>query len=198
MTTVASVVAVVVGVAMGAALVAGCGLEPANGYLQSPDGSLSLRHPREWTEVEVVPLGLEWLAAVDGASTPSGEHQRDFVQDAPFLLAQVVPLNSEFRADASLAQLRTFALPDQRDPAAEPDGVRVLFHDEIVDERGFEGHHIRFEVRSESGTAIAEHLAVYDPGRTRIQRIRVACSVACFEANTAAIEDVFASVRFRE
>ena len=35
-------------------------------------------------------------------------------------------------------------------------------------------------------TAIAEHLAVLDPDRTRIQRIRVACSTSvCFEANSA-------------
>ena len=181
-----------------ALLAAACGLEQSHGYVQSDDGSLSLRHPRGWSEVEVAPSGLEWLAAVDAADEPSGQHQTDFVQDAPFLLAQVVPLGAEFRAEVSLATLRTLALQDRRDPAAEQPGIRVLFHDEIVDDRGFEGHHIRFEVDLDDGTAVAEHMAVFDPTRTRIQRVRVACSTACFAANQEAIDDVFASVRFRE
>ena len=103
------------------------------------------------------------------------------------------------RDEISLEYLRTLALDDRRDPTAGDDpAIRLLFHDEIVDEHGFEGHHLRFEVDFPDGTAVTEHLAVLDPARTRVQHLRVACSSACFEVNTAQIDELFDSVRFRE
>lgn len=177
---------------------AACGLEPSHGYVQSADGSLSFRHPRHWSEVDLDPTGLEWVVAIDGSAAPTPDRFADLVRDAPLLLAQVLPLEVELKERASLASLRTLALGDQRDPTEDDPAFRVLFHDEIVDEHGFEGHHLRFEVDLETGTAVAEHLAVFDPDRNRVEHVRVICSQACFEANQASIEDVFASVRFRE
>lgn len=175
-----------------------CGFEQSHEYVQSPDGSLSFRHPRQWNQVDLAPVGLDWLVALDGSADPSPERSSDFFQDAPFLLAQVMPLEPEVREQASLASLRVLALQDGRDPTAGDPTIRILFHDEIVDEHGFEGHHLRFEVDLEGGTAIAEHMAVFDPARNRVEHIRVACSLDCFEANAGSIDDVFASVRFRE
>lgn len=175
-----------------------CGLEQSHGYVQSADGSLSFRHPREWSEVDVDPTGFEWLVAIDGSAAPNTERFQDPVQDDPTLVAEVVPLEKAQRAQLSLASLRRLALPDRRDPTADDPAIRVLFHDEVVDDQGFEGHHIRFEIDLDNGTAVTEHLAVFDPGRERVEHLRVTCSDACFAANKASIEDVFESVRFRE
>lgn len=182
-----------------AAFVCGCGLEQRHGYVQSSDGSLSLRHPRQWAEVDLVPAGVEWVVGVDGAADPSATHAVDLVQDAPFVVAQVVPMDADMHDRWSLEVLRALATHDRRDPTTgdDPD-MRLLFHRQIVDEHGFEGHHLRFEVDLPSGTATVEHLAVFDRERTRIHRLRVTCSAECFEANEAAIEDIFDSVRFRE
>lgn len=175
-----------------------CGLEQSHGYVQSADGSLSFRHPPHWEEVEVERVGIEWAAGLDGAESPSSDHGGDDVQEAPFLVAQVLPLTGEHQDRISLARLRQMAMVDGRDPTADAADIRLVFHDQIVDEHGFEGHHLRFEIESENGTATAEHLAVLDPARNRVERVRVACSSVCFEANLSAIEDVFASVRFRK
>jgi hypothetical protein len=191
------VTALVAGASTGIGLAA-CGLEQTHGYVQSADGSLSFRHPRHWNEVDVDPTGFEWLVVIDASAAPSVERFADPVQDDPMLVAEVMPLEKAQRAQLSLASLRRLALPDRRDPTTDDPAIRVLFHDEVVDDQGFEGHHIRFEVELDNGTAVTEHLAVFDPGRERVEHLRVTCSETCFTANEASIEDVFESVRFRE
>ncbi|MEM9566129.1 MAG: hypothetical protein AAGA93_26145 [Actinomycetota bacterium] len=185
-------------VAVVAMLAAGCGIEQSHSYIQSNDGSLSFRHPPDWAEVDVQALGLEWVTGIDASGSPSGEHATTFVQAQPFVVAQVLPLDQERHDQASRSVLRTLAIADGRDPIAGDDPtIRILFYEDVLDDRGFEGHHVRFEIDIDGDTAIAEHLAVLDPDRTRIQRLRVACTTVCFEANSAAIEDIFDSVRFR-
>ena len=180
------------------ALTSGCGLEQQHGYVQSDDGSLSFRHPIEWSEVEVEPASTEWVAAIDGSDRPSEENLDTFLLDQPFVVAQVYPLDQDSRDGATLSALRLLALADRRDPAAGDDPrIRLRFHDNVVDDQGFEGHHIRFEVDLDKGTAIEEQFAVFDPERTRIHQVRVACSLACFEANADYIDELFESLRLR-
>ena len=125
-------------------------------------------------------------------------HRTTIVLDAPFVVAHVYPLEESARDTLSLRALRLLALTDRRDPAAgdDPD-IRIRFHDAIVDEYGFEGHHMRFEIDLETGTAVEEHFAVFDPVRSRIQQVLVVCSLACFDANGNEIDDLFASLRLR-
>ena len=66
-----------------------------------------------------------------------------------------------------------------------------------LQEHGFEGHHMRFEVASDEGATIEEHLAVFAPDRGSIHHLWVVCSTTCFNANTGHIDDVFASVELR-
>lgn len=181
-----------------AALLSACSLEQAHGYVQSSDESLTFRYPADWEEVDVQPLGLEWVTGIDGAVPPSSTNAEDFVQQQPFVVAQVLPLDQTRHDQASKSVLRTLALSDGRDPIAGDDPtIRVLFYEDVLDDRGFEGHRVRFEVDLANGTAIAEQLAVFDPERTKIHRIRVACSDVCFQANAIDIDDIFDSVRFR-
>jgi hypothetical protein len=181
------------------ALASGCGLEQQHGYVQSDDGSLSFRYPVEWSEVELDPVASEWVTGIDASSQPSDGNRNTFQLDQPFVVAQVYPLDEAYRDGTTLASLRLLALADQRDPAAGDDpSIRVRFHNQIVDEEGFEGHHIRFEIDVGDGTAVEEQIAVFDPARTRIHRVRVACSLDCFEANTDHIDEVFDSLRLRQ
>jgi hypothetical protein len=179
-------------------VVAACSIEQDHGYVQSADQSLSFRHPADWEAVDVDPISAEWVVGIDASAQPTEDNQAQFVLDSPFVLAQVYPLEATARDTISLASLRLLALTDQRDPLSGDDpSIRLLFHESFIDGSGFEGHHMRFEVDVEDGTAVHEQLAVFDPARTRIQRIRVACSVACFDANSSEIEALFDSVRLR-
>ena len=135
------------------------------------------------------------MAAIDGSDRPSEENLDTFLLDQPFVVAQVYPLDQDSRDGATLSALRLLALADRRDPAAGDDPrIRLRFHDNVVDDQGFEGHHIRFEVDLDKGTAIEEQFAVFDPERTRIHQVRVACSLACFEANADYIDELFESL----
>jgi hypothetical protein len=166
---------------------AGCSLEQEHGYVQSSDQSLSFRHPAEWEPVDLDPVSAEWVAGIDASAEPSGANLDDFVLDAPFVVAQVYPLEPSTRDTVTLQSLRLLALADRRDPVAGDDpSIRLVFHDSFVDDNGFEGHHMRFEVDLESGTAVQEQLAVFDPERTRVQRVRV-----------AEIDAIFDSIRLR-
>ncbi len=182
--------------ALVAPLVSGCSLEPQNGYVESADGSLSFRYPAQWHDVEIAPVKTEWVVAVDAADQPAKEHLAAFVVDDPFVVAQVYGLTTADRDIASLRSLRKMALTDGRDPtdAGDPT-IRLLFHDAYLDDNGFEGHHLRFEVDLPNGTAVEEQFAAYDLDRKQIHRVRVACSLSCFEANSGAIEELFDSVR---
>lgn len=175
-----------------------CSFKQQYGYVQSGDQSLSFRHPVEWVPVDVDPTSSEWVAGVDASAQPAEGNQNEFILDAPFVLAQVYPLEAATRDSATLAALRSLGLTNQRDPlAGEDPSVRVVFHEPFNDPNGFEGHHMRLEVDLEDGTAVHEQIAVFDPERTRIQRVRVACSLDCFEGHASEIDALFDSVRLR-
>lgn len=175
-----------------------CGLEPQYGYVQSSDGTMSFRHPRSWTQVELDPEDTDWVIGIDASSTPSRTNQHSMHLDAPFTVAQVAPLTRQEHETLTLASLRTLALADRRDPLAGDDpSIRVEFHERVTDENGFQGHHMRFEVDLDGGTVTEQHYAVFDPTRARVHRLRVVCSSACFEANTADIEAMFDSMVLR-
>lgn len=175
-----------------------CSLGQQHGYAQSSDGSLSFRYPPDWEEVDIEPVTVEWVIGLDASPQPSAGNQADYVVGQPFVVAQVLPLEPSVRDQATVSRLRTLALEDRRDPAAgdDPD-IRIVFVEDYLDERGFQGQHMRFEVDLETGTAMAEHLAVFDPERNRVQRVRVACSIECFTTNEGVIEEIFDSVRLR-
>ncbi len=179
-----------------ALLASGCALHTEHGYVTSPDGSLSFRHPREWAQVKLEPLSTEWVTGVDAADQADPAHVGTFVLDRPFVVAQEYKLSATSHDKVALSALRTLALPDRRDPTAGDDpAIRLLAADPFLDQRGFEGQTLRFEVDLPEGTAVAQQLAVLDPARKRVQRVRVACSQACFDANREAIDALFASVR---
>lgn len=177
---------------------AACSVSQQHGYVQSADGSLSFRHPPEWENVDLVPVTAEWIAGIDASSEPNRGNVTALVLKAPFVLAEVYPLEGSARDSISLQSLRELALNNGVDPTADDDPtLRLLFHNTIVDENGFEGHHMRFEVDVDGGTAIEEQLAVFDVERRRVHRVRVACSIDCFEANDNDIDDLFDSIRLR-
>lgn len=179
-------------------VVAACSVGQQNGYVQSSDGSLSFRHPVSWEDVELTPITTEWVTGIDAASAPSDSNLAVLVLDAPFVLAEVYPLEGTSRDVISLRSLRELALASGIDPTSGEDPeIRMLFHDTIVDEYGFEGHHMRFEINVEDGIAVEEQLAVFDPDRNRIHRVRVTCSTVCFDANLAVIDELFDSIRLR-
>ncbi|MEM7273542.1 MAG: hypothetical protein AAF547_10715 [Actinomycetota bacterium] len=183
---------------LGAMIIGGCSFEQEFGYVQSADGTLSFRYPADWTDVQLDPVASEWVAGIDGAAVPSADNAETLVLDNPFVVAQVLALEPQLRDQATLGQLRQLALTDQRDPLTDDPTIRVRFHQTLVDEVGFEGHHIRFELDLEGQTIVEEHLAVFDPERTTVQRVRVACSMTCFDENTDSIEEIFRSIAFRE
>lgn len=187
------------GVLMMLSLVAAaCSVEQQHGYVQSSDGSLSFRHPVAWEDVELTPITTEWVTGLDAGSAPSDSNLAQLVLDAPFVLAEVYPLEGTSRDAISLSSLRELALASGVDPTSGRDPeIQMLFHNTIVDEYGFEGHHMRFEINVEDGTAVEEQLAVFDPNRDRIHRVRVTCSTACFDANLVVIDELFDSIRLR-
>lgn len=170
-------------------------LERQNGYVSSPDGELTFRYPRSWTGVELTPLSTEWVTGVDAADSPTADHLGTFVLDRPFVVAQVIDLGASGHDEMSVASLRSMALNDRRDPTAGDDPtIRLIFHDPFLDDRGFEGQILRFEVDMADGTAVEQQFAAFDPDRQRIHRVRVACSATCFEAYNEDIESLFDSV----
>lgn len=193
------------GVLFGSTLVAalalfasGCGLHTEHGYVSSPSGSLSFRHPREWGQVKLAPLSTEWVTGVDAAEQPDPAHLDSFVLEHPFVVAQEYKLSTTSHDKVALNTLRTLALPDRRDPTTGDDpGIRLLSADPYLNAKGFEGQVLRFEVDFPEGTAVEQQLAVLDPARKRVQRVRVACSQECFDANRGAIDALFASVRLK-
>lgn len=171
-------------------------LERQNGYVSSPNGELSFRHPKSWTGVSLTPLSTEWVTGVDASDSPSADHLGTFVLDRPFVVAQVIDLAASDHDQMSVSSLRSMALNDRRDPTAGDDPtIRLIFHDPFLDERGFEGQILRFEVDMPEGTAVEQQFAAFDPERQRIHRVRVACSASCFEAYTEDIESLFDSVQ---
>lgn len=170
-------------------------LEPTYGYLAHPDAGFALRYPRDWDEVTVAPTGSEWVRAVDAAEPPSGQHLGTFTLDDPFLVAQVLPLGAADADSYTLAQLRELAHPERVDPATVGDGsVRIDVDEVVLTEDGFEGHHLRFDVDLEGGTATVEHFAALAPDRGTVYRVRVACREACFDRHAGDIGDVFDSI----
>jgi hypothetical protein len=189
---------IVLGFTVLAAVVPACSFEQRHGYVQSADQSLSFRHPVGWQPVDLDPISSEWVVGIDASSQPSEANLSEFLLESPFVVAQVYPLEETTRDTVTLESLRLLALADRRDPLAGDDpSIRLVFHEAFVDEHGFEGHHMRFEVDLEAGTAVEEQLAVFDPQRYRIQRVRVACSISCFDAHVADIDALFESVRLQ-
>jgi len=187
-------------VAIGLVIVLGVALsgrlERQNGYVSSPNGELSFRYPKSWTDVSLTPLSTEWVTGVDASEVPSADHLGTFVLDRPFVVAQVIELAASDRDRMSVSSLRSMALNDRRDPTAGDDPtIRLIFHDPFLDNRGFEGQILRFEVDMPEGTAVEQQFAAFDPGRQRIHRVRVACSASCFEAYNEDIESLFDSVQ---
>lgn len=178
-------------------LVVGCGLSTQHGYVQSEDGSLSLRYPREWTDMPQESVGTEWITGVDGSPQPSETNLLELTGPDPIVIASVYQLDQEARDTTTLDALRRLALPDGRDPTTIDDGsVEVVFNNNFVDENGFEGHHLRFRIDLGDGeVSTAETLAVFDSERTRVQQVRVVCSSLCFADNSDVIDEIFDSVR---
>ncbi|MGF1596315.1 MAG: hypothetical protein ACFCVK_05195 [Acidimicrobiales bacterium] len=116
------------------AALSACGLEQAHGYVQSSDGSLSFRRPAQWVDVGLEAVSTEWVAGIDASPSPSAGNLGVLVLDAPFVVAQVYPIDPEVRDTVT---------------------------------------------------------------RSRVHRVRVACSAECFETNEAEIEALFESVRLR-
>ncbi len=173
-------------------------LERQSGYVSSPNGELSFRYPRSWTDVELTPLSTEWVTGVDASQSPTADHLGTFVLDRPFVVAQVIDLAAADHDQMSVSSLRSMALTDRRDPTAGDDPtIRLIFHDPFVDSEGFEGQILRFEVDMPGGTAVQQQFAAFDPERQRIHRVRVACSATCFEAYNEDIESLFDSVQLR-
>ncbi|MEZ5406443.1 MAG: hypothetical protein R2761_00355 [Acidimicrobiales bacterium] len=171
-------------------------LERQNGYVSSPNGELSFRYPKSWADVSLTPLSTEWVTGVDASDSPSSDHLATFVLDRPFVVAQVIDLAAADHDRMSVSSLRSMALNDRRDPTAGDDPtIRLIFHDPFLDDRGFEGQILRFEVDMPEGTAVEQQFAAFDPGRQRIHRVRVACSASCFEAYDKDIESLFDSVQ---
>ncbi len=176
-----------------------CGVELEHGYVQSSDGSLSLRHPSHWTDLELEATGTEWLAGIDGSPQPAQENFSAPVVAEPFLVVQVLPLQAEVRDEVSLDSLYQVALVDRSQPLnADDPNLQFLVDETFLDDRGFHGHHLRFEVQNEEGVAVEEHLMVFNPDRTSLHRVWITCSADCFEAHSDDIAEVFESVRLRD
>jgi hypothetical protein len=56
---------------------------------------------------------------------------------------------------------------------------------------------MRFEVDMADGTAVEEQFVSLDPHRKQVQRVRVACSLRCFQTYEGDIDSIFDSVRLR-
>lgn len=178
-------------------LAVGCGLSTKHGYVQSEDGSLAFRHPREWTSIPQQAVGTEWITGVDASPEPSDANLLELTGPDPVVIASVYQLDQQSRDTTTLSALRRLALPDGRDPTTIDDGsVEMLFDRSFVDDNGFEGHHLRFEIDLGGGeTSTAEMLAVFNSDRTRVQQVRVVCSSVCFADNSEVIDELFESVR---
>ncbi len=179
------------------AVIPACSFDQQHGYAQSSDGSLSFRYPADWHDAGLEPQGAEWVAGIDGSEGGDADPTLTLPSE-PYVTAQVRPLRAEVRDEISLGSLRLLALPDQRDPLRSSDrDLTLLFHNQVADDNGFEGHHMRFEIDLGDGTAIREHLAVLDPERQRIQEVTVMCTEACFSVHSTEIDALFDSVRLR-
>lgn len=185
--------------ALGGFLAVGCGLSTQHGYVQSDDGSLSFRHPGEWTNVPQESVGTEWITGIDASAEPSDANLRELTGPDPVVIASVYQLDQQSRDTTNLSALRRLALPDGRDPTLIDDGsVEMVFNRAFLDDNGFEGHHLRFEIELEDGeVSTAESLIVFDSDRTSVQQLRVVCSSTCFADNNEVIEELFDSVRLK-
>jgi hypothetical protein len=187
-----------IGVAL---LVAACG-SPDNTYVEERGSGLFLRLPDDWEVFELQsgspaadrtdPAFGAWRVVIDGAETPSRAHGENPAPSEPVGAVSVTPLRSlQTPLPLNLSSLRTLFPPGQTDPLVEGDVTDIEY--EEVDLGHHWGVRLRGTVDLGGGPVrIAQH-AFFDEDGQRVHVLRIMCSVDCFDAHRAEIDDVLDS-----
>lgn len=193
---------------MVAALGASCG--SGYEYVENRDERLFLKIPAAWESFPVELTGDagtesgesgQWMEFIDGGPEPSPGNFGHPDPSHPAGFAEIKPLGTDERDTVDFEFLRAAALDDQGDPfelAETSDDVTVSYYEEITNADGFRGNRIILAVQSESGPLTIDHLAMVDPATTRMYRLVVQCSSACYSQNEGQIDGVFSSWTLEE
>lgn len=202
-------VGVVVAAATSLSLLAACGNERDNTYIENANAGVFVRLPLDWTVFPVedgnpvadpaVDLSFgPWRVLVDGATSPSRSHLEEAAPDEPVGFAFVTPLSgSDFVP--SMATLRSLATPDNSDPLdGSVPGLVVEEYDEIDLGHAW-GNRITAEVPQPGGSLLKfTQLAFVDDGSNRITVFMLGCSTTCFDDHADEIRDSISSFTLEE
>ena len=191
------------------AVLAACGGERDNNYLENSDAGVFARLPVDWTVFPAddgnpvadprVDLGYgAWRVVVDGAAEPSRAHIEEQTPDEPVGYALVTPLEGT-ELTPTLAGLRSLASPDGSDPLAGPvPGLAVEEYDEIDLGHAW-GSRITTDYTQPDGSHLKiTQLAFIDEGSNRLTLFTLGCSAECFDDHIDEINTVVASFTIEE
>ena len=192
--------ALVVGIAL---LLGACG-DAESTYVEEPRSGLFIRLPADWTVFPVEdgnPAGDprldatvgRWSVFIDGAEVASRSHAEQALPEAPLGNVQITPL-ATLQQPPPLAQasLRRFFNVDASDPLVDASTVADLEYEEIDLGHAW-GNRLEGTMDLGGGELRVVQLAFFDEGGDRLYRFRLLCSVSCFDAHRAEIDDVLDS-----
>jgi hypothetical protein len=184
-------------------LLGACG-DAEHTYVEEPRSGLFVRLPPDWSVFPVDdgnpagdprrdPTTGRWSVIVDGAEVPSRSHAEDALPDAPLGNVQITPLAMlQERLPLAQATLRRFFTADSSDPLVATATIADLEYEEIDLGHAW-GNRVEGTMNLGAGEIRVVQLAFFDDGGDRLYRFRLLCSLACFVAHEAEINEVMDS-----
>jgi hypothetical protein len=188
-----------------AALVLGACGSPSAKYVKNSDLGVFLKVPDTWTVFEVQTNGpglvnmgsqvakLAWMVGFDGAAQPARAHLDEAVPAEPVGSLQILPAIGSSIEHSVSGLIK--ALSTGSDSAGQSVPFDVIESGELSFPSGHWG--VRIIMKAEVGdgtTRQAERMALFDSSGSYLYVLEVACDPGCFDANRAAINDIFQSL----
>lgn len=177
-----------------AVLVAGCGRSGYQ-YVENDDETVFIKIPDDWDVVsqgavnftltpddDIQPIPgefvLAWRAEFDGAPASlagSYEYVQGYVEVQPVDRR----MQDSVRADLFFPEV-----------TINPDGVEQFRHD-LVTVGDVSGHRMAWTQVTEDGTAfVSDRLVLVDSLSSKVYRVHVVCTLGCYNANAAQIDEI--------
>ncbi len=183
-------------------LVGACGRSGYQ-YVESDNETVFLKIPEDWSVVaegsvnySIVPEGnpqllpgeflVPWRAVFNAAPklTQSTEHVAGFVE--------MQPVDRRMRASLNLLMLFPYDFSEANE------GIEVVSHD-VVSRGDVSGHRISWRHTVGPGQElIADQLVMADDLNSVVYTVGLGCSVGCYMANSASIDEIMRTVTVRD
>jgi hypothetical protein len=178
---------------------------PSSTFVASPEDDLVLKLPRSWSTLRSGPSADSttgqpdggWVAVFDGAPTPDVKHvDLDSDVKRPVAYAQVSVLSADQASGMNGDKLRDLLLPFTATSRAQVTDSRVRTFQQISDydvhAPNGSGVHVVFSYDLGKGREVFDQIALLGSKKTRVYMLLIRCSLACYAADKAQIDDVVA------